>query len=154
MAKKTKTEEDWFLRGGERPQETPPGPSSGVSPDGDDADVVDCPHCGGENLASEEYCTHCGRPLRDDDDGDDNDDKEERDFMVTLTRTKTISQKTTVRVSAATVDEAMDRAEDEAPDVGGDWEDVPDSEEYGDVEASGSLGSHAAARPQPDRRRV
>lgn len=134
MAKKAKTEEDWFLRGGERPQEKLPDPPDEIPVDDgedfdDDGDVVDCPHCGGENLASEECCTHCGQPLHDD------DDEEERDFMVTLTRTKTVSQKTTIRVSATTANEAMDRAEDEAPDVDGDWEDVPDSEEYGDAEA-------------------
>jgi hypothetical protein len=64
------------------------------------------------------------------------DDDKERDFLVTLTRTKTISQKTTMRVSATTADEAMDRAEDEASDVDDDdWDDVPGSEEYEDCEA-------------------
>lgn len=136
MAKKTKTEEDWFLRGGERPQGKLPDPPDEIPADDgedfDDGDVVDCPHCGGENLASEEFCTHCARPLHDD---DDDDDEEVRDFIVTLTRTKTVSQKATMRVSATTAHEAMDRAEDEASDVDDDWKDVPDSEEYGDAEA-------------------
>ena len=101
MAKKTKTEEDWFLRGGERPQGKLPDPPDEIPAD---------------------------------DGEDDDDDDEERDFIVTLTRTKTVSQKTTMRVSATTANEAMDRAEDEASDVD-NWEDVPDSEEYGDAAA-------------------
>lgn len=109
MAKKAKTEEDWFLRGGERPQEKLPDPPDEIPVD-DDEDF-------------------------DDDDDDDEDDEEERDFMVTLTRTKTISQKTTIRVSATTACEAMDRAEDEVLDDAYDWDDVPNSEEYGDAEA-------------------
>lgn len=98
MAKKAKTEEDWFLRGGERPSDTLPPPPEEIPPE-------------------------------------DDDDEEERDFIVTLTRTKTVRQKTTMRVSATTAHEAMDRAEDEVSDVDGDWEDVPDSEDYEDCEA-------------------
>lgn len=104
----SKEMEDWFLRGGKRPeangmQETLPEPPDEI-------------------------------PVDDDEDFDD-DDEEERDFIVTLTRTKTIRQKTTMRVSAATADEAMDRAEDEVSDLDGDWKDVPGSEEYEDCEA-------------------
>ena len=97
---RVRNEEDWFLRGGERPQ----GKKLPDPPDEIPAD-------------------------------DDEDDEEPRDFIVTLTRTKTISQKTTMRVSAATANEAMDRAEDEVSDLDGDWEDVPGSEEYEDCEA-------------------
>ena len=102
----SKEMEDWFLRGGKRPetngmQETLPEPPDEI-------------------------------PV---DDGEDEDDEEPRDFMVTLTRTKTIRQKTTMRVSATTANEAMDRAEDEVSDFDGDWEDVPGSEEYEDCEA-------------------
>ena len=101
----SKTMEDWFLRGGERPE-------------AHQDELVEDPD---ENPGER---------------GWDDDDKEERDFLVTLTRTKTISQTATVRVSATTANEAMDRAEDEASDVDDDdWDDVPDSEEYGDVEA-------------------
>ena len=106
MAKKAKTEEDWFLRGGERPSDALPPPPEEIPPE--------------------------------DDDDDDDDDEEPRDFMVTLTRTKTIRQKTTMRVSATTANEAMDRAEDEVSDFDGDWEDVPGSEEYEDCEADGA----------------
>lgn len=100
----SKEMEDWFLRGGKRPetngmQETLPEPPDEIPVD------------------------------------DDEDDEEERDFIVTLTRTKTISQKMTMRVSATTAREAMDRAEDEVSDVDGDWKDVPGSEEYEDCEA-------------------
>lgn len=102
----SKEMEDWFLRGGKRPetngmQETLPEPPDEI-------------------------------PV---DDDEDEDDEEPRDFMVTLTRTKTIRQKTTMRVSATTANEAMDRAEDEVSDFDGDWEDVPGSEEYEDCEA-------------------
>lgn len=100
----SKEMEDWFLRGGKRPetngmQETLPEPPDEIPAD------------------------------------DDEDDEEPRDFMVTLTRTKTVRQKTTMRVSATTANEAMDRAEDEVSDFDGDWEDVPGSEEYEDCEA-------------------
>lgn len=67
---KKKTMEDWFLRGGERPKN-----------DCEQAPVVTCQNCGGDNLADEEYCTHCGAALTggtsteeycgDDDDGYD-----------------------------------------------------------------------------------
>lgn len=100
----SKEMEDWFLRGGKRPeangtQEAPPEPPDEISVD------------------------------------DDEDDGEPRDFMVTLTRTKTISQDATMRVSAASAGEAMDRAEDVVSVFDADWEDVPGSEEYGDCEA-------------------
>lgn len=130
MAKNTKTEEDWFLRGGEKPQEKLPEPPL----DGNDADVIDCPHCGGENLASEECCTHCGRPLYDEDDGD------ERDYVVTMTRTRTVCQRAKVRVRARSESDAMEKAEDLAED-GQDqwsWEDDGDTEEFEDVEADGA----------------
>lgn len=67
----SKTMKDWFLRGGERPKGKLPDPPDEIpADDGEDFDdgVIDCPHCGGENLASEEYCTHCGQSLYDDDD--------------------------------------------------------------------------------------
>lgn len=53
MATNSKAMEDWFLRGGERPQE------NGMQ----QAPVVICQNCGGDNLADEEYCTHCGAAL-------------------------------------------------------------------------------------------
>ena len=112
----SKEMEDWFLRGGKRPE------MNGMQKPPDEIPVDD----------DEE-------DLDDDDDEeedlDDDDDEEPRDFMVTLTRTKTIRQKTTMRVSATTANEAMDRAEDEVSDFDGDWEDVPGSEEYEDCEA-------------------
>ena len=48
----TKTEENWFLRGGKRPEQEEPKEKT-----------VFCPNCGGENLSDEEYCTHCGQPI-------------------------------------------------------------------------------------------
>ena len=49
----TKTEENWFLRGGKRPEQEEPKEKK----------TVFCPNCGGENLSDEEYCTHCGHPI-------------------------------------------------------------------------------------------
>lgn len=54
MAINSKAMEDWFLRGGERPQEN----------EMQQAPVVTCQNCGGDNLADEEQCTHCGAPLQ------------------------------------------------------------------------------------------
>lgn len=54
-----RTMEDWFLRGGEKPQEN--GMQAYVC--GPTVAVAVCQNCGGENLATEEYCTHCGAPL-------------------------------------------------------------------------------------------
>lgn len=48
----TNEEMNWFLRGGKRPDPAPKAP------------VVVCQNCGGENLADEEQCTHCGAPLQ------------------------------------------------------------------------------------------
>jgi RNA polymerase subunit RPABC4/transcription elongation factor Spt4 len=49
---KTPEEMNWFLRGGKRPDPAPKAP------------VVVCQNCGGDNLADEEQCTHCGTPLQ------------------------------------------------------------------------------------------
>ena len=133
--------ENWFLRGGKRPeengmQETLPEPPDEISLDGDDEDVVSCPHCGGENLAAEEYCTHCGLPLHGDDE-DDEDDEDEREFVVTVRRTRTIRQEAKIKVLALCKDTAMMKAEDAAEDEADDWswKDIPGSEEYEDCEA-------------------
>ena len=124
----SKEMEDWFLRGGKRPE------MNGMQ---QVSHNLVCQNCGGENVPDEEYCTHCGAALTGGTSTGEycGDDEEERDFIVTLTRTKTIRQKTTMRVSATTANEAMDRAEDEVSDFDGDWEDVPGSEEYEDCEA-------------------
>lgn len=122
--------EDWFLRGGERPKN-----GGGQKP------VVTCQNCGGDNLADEEYCTHCGAALAGgtstaeycgDDGGEDG-----RTFAVTMERTVTVRQTATVRVKAGCEESAMDRAEELAEDDsdGWDWEDVPGTEEYEDCEA-------------------
>lgn len=136
----SKEMEDWFLRGGKRPeangmQETLPKPDENPVDD----DVISCPHCGGENLASEKYCTHCGRPLHDDgvEDEDDDDDGGERDYVVTMTRTRVVSQRAKVRVRARSESDAMDKAEDLAVDEQDQWswKDDEDTEEFEDVEA-------------------
>lgn len=48
----TNEEMNWFLRGGKRPDPAPKAP------------VIACQNCGGDNLADEEQCTHCGAPLQ------------------------------------------------------------------------------------------
>ena len=106
MAKKT--EEDWFLRGGERPD----------------------PANGNDNAASVAPDAH--------DSTDDGDGETLRDYVVTMTRLKTVRQTAKVRVKARNECEAMDLADERAPDESGkwDWKDVDwDSEEFEDVEA-------------------
>lgn len=98
-----KTEEDWFLRGGERP---------------DTAEVND-------NGASP---TRTG-----DSDGDGL-----KDYIVTMSRRRTVVQNAKVRVKAYDECDAMDRADEMAPDKADewDWKDADwDSEEFEDVEA-------------------
>lgn len=50
---KTPEEMNWFLRGGKHPEPALPSKTPVV-----------CQNCGGENLADEEQCTHCGAPLQ------------------------------------------------------------------------------------------
>lgn len=100
-----KTEEDWFLRGGERPDP--------AEENGDEAPVAPDAH-------------------------DSADDGETlRDYVVTMTRFKTVRQTAEVRVKAHNEDEAMDLAEDrvEYESDSWSWSDDADSEDYEDTEA-------------------
>ena len=97
-----KTEEDWFLRGGERP-DTAEG-----NTDSNDASGA---HGDGDGL---------------------------KDYIVTMSRRRTVVQNAKVRVKAYSECDAMDRADEMASDKGDewDWKDVDwDSEEFEDVEA-------------------
>lgn len=49
----TNEEMNWFLRGGKRPEPALPSKAA----------LVTCQNCGGDNLADEEICTHCGALL-------------------------------------------------------------------------------------------
>lgn len=127
--------EDWFLRGGERPKK-----------EDEQAPVVTCQNCGGENLADEEYCTHCGAALAGGTstgescgDGED-ENRDDRLFSVTMERTVTVRQTATVRVYANCEESAMDNAEDLAENGADcwDWGDIPGTEEYKDCEAVGA----------------
>ena len=140
-----RTEEDWFLRGGERPKndseqmKTP---------------VVTCQNCGGDNLADEEYCTHCGAAvaggtLTGEYCGDDGDDNELRLYEVEVSQKKTVTQTATVRVRAASEDDAMDLVEDrvfigdlDVTDL--DWTDKEDSDEYADFTAEDAVEAEEA----------
>ena len=98
-----KTEEDWFLRGGERP-DTAEGKTDGNGASGASG-------ASGDGL---------------------------KDYIVTMSRRRTVTQNAKVRVKAYSECDAMDRADEMAPDESDewDWKDVDwDSEEFEDVEA-------------------
>lgn len=143
-----RTVEDWFLRGGEKPRDN--GMQAYVC--GPTIAVAVCQNCGGENLADEERCTHCGAPLvgepstaeycgddeYEDDLADDEDEDGEREFTVTVRRTWTVLQEAKMKVIADCEESAMMKAEDiaEVDDDGEvDWDNVPDTNEYDDYEA-------------------
>ena len=127
-----KTYEDWFKRGGERPPRDgrlPPPPEETEIPGGDDGNggrspVVTCRNCGGDNLADEECCTHCGSALAGD--GADGGAEGPKEFEVKLLRTRHVCQTCTVRVLAASVFEACDEAIRAAPKDDASWEDRGD----------------------------
>lgn len=129
MTTDNKTMEDWFLRGGKRPKD-------------EQAPVVACQNCGGDNLADEECCTHCGAALAGGTStaeycGDDDDGPELRVFIVTMTRTKSVAQESRVTVRATSEEEAMEKAEDAACEESDEWrwEDDPLTAEYEDCQA-------------------
>ena len=118
MAKKT--EEDWFLRGGERPdlvkEKGVPSPKYArliideLAAADDDHDGVHEDGDGGETL---------------------------RDYIVTMSRRRTVRQTAKVRVKAHSEDEAMDLTEDRAENESDSWfwSDDACSEDFEDVEA-------------------
>lgn len=139
-----RTEEDWFLRGGERPDAAnahgDPGAHGWDSAEEGGPGGI-CQNCGSENPAGNERCACCGASLTGgcptgEYCGDDGDGVLQ-DWTVTMSRTRSVQQTAEIRVKAHSEDEAMDlvegRAEDEADDW--PWEDNDDTEEFEDVEA-------------------
>lgn len=133
-----RTMEDWFLRGGEKPQ------YNGMQT----VAVAVCQNCGHENPADAERCKHCFAPLvggpstaeicgdDEDDLADDEDESDEREFEVTLERKRIIWQRATVRVTADCKETAMSTADELAEDGQVDgWNDVG-SEDYEGIEAT------------------
>jgi len=130
----SKTMEDWFLRGGEKPSAEnaygdPDARDGGFPPDSPhESDAYD--ECDGHH-----HCDECPHLT----DGEDDDDGEDglQDWIVTMSRTKTVQQTAKVRVKARSEEEAMDLVEDRAEDEAGNWswKDGDDTEEFEDVEA-------------------
>jgi hypothetical protein len=124
MTMASKTMEDWFLRGGERPAQED-APSRPDSPHECDA----CDECDGHH-----HCDECPHLT----DGEDDDDEDGlQDWIITMSRTKTVQQTAKVRVKAHSEEEAMDLIEDRAEDEAENWawKDVDYTKEYDDVEA-------------------
>ena len=152
MTTDNKTMEDWFLRGGERPKN-----------DREQAPVVTCQNCGGDNLADEEYCTHCGAALTGgtsteeycggDDDGYDAceecedrsmcakchhaknepDDGEKAEYSVTVKYWRKIRYEAVVDVEADNPADAVAQAREMYEDWDLDPEEI-DSEDFGEPE--------------------
>lgn len=137
-----RNEEDWFLRGGERPN---PAKESGSDDVVRSDDFVTCQNCGQPWPAEVgELCPMCGASLAGgtstaeycgaDGDGDEN---ARISFDVTLVREKTVEQTYTVTVRARDEDDAFEEArkllsdDDIDPDEW-DWETDEDTAEYGD----------------------
>ena len=123
----SKTMEDWFLRGGERPNtfSNHDAHDDGVPPDSphESDECGTCDECG--------MCDEC-------DECDDDDDEEAlQDWVVTMSRTKTVQQTAKVRVKAHSEEEALDLVEDRAEDEADHWpwKDEDDTVEFEDTEA-------------------
>lgn len=127
------TEEDWFLRGGERPNagnafnnpDTHDGEFPPDSPHESDA----CDACDGHH-----HCDECPHLT----DGDDEDEEEVlQDWIVTMSRTKTVEQTAKVRVKARSEDEAMGLVEGRAGRESEmwPWRDDDITEEFDDAKA-------------------
>lgn len=133
-----KTQDDWFLRGGERsPADTENSCSDGFVCQNCGncwpADVGEtCPSCGASISGRTSTAEYCGA----DGDGDGKDAL--RSFNVTVVREKTVEQTHVMTVAARDEDDALDvarkRLDSLGPDVidGWDWKDDGDTAEYGD----------------------
>ena len=130
-----KTQDEWFLRGGERP----PADTESECSDGFvcqncgncwPADIGEtCPSCGASLAGGTPTAVYCGA-------GDDGENAR-ISFDVTLVREKTVEQTYDVTVRARDEDEAIEEARkllldpDIDPDEW-DWETDEDTAEYGD----------------------
>lgn len=139
---KTKTEEDWFLRGGKRPDAN----NAYGNPDTSDGEPIEdepgkvCQNCGIENLAENEHCVCCGAALTGGCPTDEYcgaDDGKPKTYIVTMSRTRSVQQTAKVRVKAHSEEEALDLVEDRVEYEAEDWawKDNDDTEEFDDVEA-------------------
>ena len=154
MATNSKAMEDWFLRGGERPQE------NGMQ----QAPVITCQNCGGDNLADETECTHCGADLTvgtsteeycgGDDDGYDAceecedrsmcakchhvkgepDDGEKAEYTVAVRYWRKVQYEAFVDVEADNPADAVAQAREMYEDLDLDDPEEIDSEEFGEPE--------------------
>lgn len=141
-----KTQDDWFLRGGERPDPAEENSDDVVR---SDDFLVTCQNCG-QSWPTEvgEICPMCGASLTGGAstaeycgaDGDGADCAAEdtlRSFNVTVVREKTVEQTHVMTVAARDEDEAIEVAQkilDSADFDNWDWEwrDDEDTEEYGE----------------------
>lgn len=124
---RNKTEEDWFLRGGERPSTKTPYDEPQVPDEGNPHDSDPCAECDGLTR-----CDDCPHNLDREDDGTD-----KVEYDVSMVRTKTVRQRCRVTVAADCEESAMEKAEELAEDEGDGWpwEDEDNSTEYEDCEA-------------------
>lgn len=128
---KNRTEEDWFLRGGERPSTKTPYDEPQVPDEGNPHDTDPCAECDG--LTRCDDCPHNRELVEDDDETDDYG----REFTVVISRFRTVKQEARVVVKADCEESAMEKAEELAEDYGDvwNWTDVEDSEDIEDVGA-------------------
>lgn len=137
----TSEEMNWFLRGGKRPEPTTTDDQAEECPDPAvefvmeklashrarpkvDAPVT-CQNCGGDNLADEEQCTHCGAPLQSDITAADPDQKT---YLVKVSQVKKCLWEGYVEVVADFRLEALAKARDEFENCELDTWDLVDPE--------------------------
>lgn len=125
---RNRTEEDWFLRGGERPARADDEP---MAPEGNPHDTDPCAECDG--LTRCDDCPHNQELI----DAEDDETDDEREFEVTMSRYRSVKQEARVTVKADCEESAMEKAEELAEDKGDewDWKDIGGSEDIEDVEA-------------------
>ena len=125
--------EDWFLRGGERPNMD----NAFNNPDAHDEEPLpDSPHESDACDMCDGHC-HCDECQHLTDGEDDDDEEALQDWTVTMSRTRSVQQTAKVRVKAHSEEEALDLVEDRAEDEADrwPWKDEDDTVEFEDTEA-------------------
>lgn len=102
---KNRTEEDWFLRGGERPSTKTPYDEPQVPDEGNPHDTDPCDECDGRTR-----CDDCPHNLDDEDEDEDEDDRETREFRVRIVASQPVE--TFVIVTATDEEDACDKVAD------------------------------------------